>query len=44
MATYKLVISYDGTGYHGFQYQENAYTVQEALEKALRNYMKKDQD
>lgn len=35
MATYKLVISYDGTAYHGFQYQENAYTVQEALEKAL---------
>lgn len=35
MATFKLVISYDGTGYHGFQYQENAYTVQEALEKAL---------
>ncbi len=36
MATYKLIISYDGTGYHGFQYQENAYTVQEALEKALK--------
>ena len=36
MATYKLVISYDGTRYHGFQYQENAYTVQEALEKALK--------
>ncbi len=35
MATYKLVISYDGTAYHGFQYQENAFTVQEALEKAL---------
>ncbi|HHU75463.1 MAG TPA: tRNA pseudouridine(38-40) synthase TruA [Firmicutes bacterium] len=35
MATYKLVISYDGTAYHGFQYQENAYTVQEALEKAI---------
>jgi tRNA pseudouridine38-40 synthase len=36
LATYKLVISYDGTAYHGYQYQENAYTVQEALEKALR--------
>ena len=36
MATYKLVISYDGTGYHGFQFQENAYTVQEALEKTLQ--------
>ena len=36
MATYKLVIAYDGTRYHGFQYQENAYTIQEALEKALK--------
>lgn len=35
MATFKMVISYDGTRYHGFQYQENAYTIQEALEKAL---------
>jgi len=31
-----LRITYDGTNYSGFQIQENAYTVQEALEYALR--------
>ncbi|MBM3947841.1 MAG: tRNA pseudouridine(38-40) synthase TruA [SAR202 cluster bacterium] len=30
-----LVIEYDGTGYHGFQYQENAPSVQEELEAAI---------
>lgn len=40
MAVYKVVnialtVSYDGTGYAGFQLQENAVTVQEKLEKAL---------
>ncbi len=31
-----LRITYDGTNYSGFQIQENAYTVQEALERALK--------
>lgn len=31
----KMVVSYDGTGYHGFQRQKNALTVQEVLEKSL---------
>lgn len=31
----KLLIEYDGTGYHGWQRQKNAPTIQETLEKAL---------
>lgn len=35
MRNIKLLISYDGTAYHGFQIQKNAVTVQETLENAL---------
>lgn len=35
MKNIKLMISYDGTDYHGFQIQKNAVTVQETLEKAI---------
>lgn len=31
-----LIIEYDGTDYHGSQYQKNAPTVQEEIEKALK--------
>ena len=31
-----LIVQYDGTAYHGWQYQENARTVQEELERSLR--------
>jgi tRNA pseudouridine38-40 synthase len=31
----KLTLSYDGSGYHGFQVQANALTVQEVLEQAI---------
>ncbi|MEG6586955.1 tRNA pseudouridine(38-40) synthase TruA [Dendrosporobacter sp. 1207_IL3150] len=31
----KLTIAYDGTGYHGFQRQNNALSVQEVLENKL---------
>ena len=31
-----LIIEYDGTEYHGSQYQKNAPTVQEEIEKALK--------
>ena len=32
-----LVVEYDGTRYHGFQYQENAITVQAELEGAIKS-------
>lgn len=32
---YKLVIAYDGTAYSGYQYQENAVSVQQTLEEVL---------
>lgn len=31
----KLTVAYDGSGYHGFQRQANALTVQQVLEEAL---------
>ncbi|MFQ5826443.1 MAG: tRNA pseudouridine(38-40) synthase TruA [Dehalococcoidia bacterium] len=30
-----LIVEYEGTRYHGFQFQENAPTIQEELERAL---------
>ncbi len=35
MRNIKLTISYDGSGYHGWQTQANAVTVQETVETAL---------
>ena len=35
MATIKLVLSYDGTDYHGWQRQPNGRSLQEVLENAL---------
>lgn len=35
MRNIKMVISYDGTDYHGFQRQKNAVTIQEVIENAL---------
>jgi len=37
---YKLIISYDGTNYCGFQKQKNPNTVQEILENALCKVLK----
>ena len=31
-----LILSYDGAGYHGWQIQENALTVQEVFQWALK--------
>lgn len=36
MPRYKAVISYDGTNYAGFQVQNNAHTIQEAIEETLK--------
>ncbi len=35
MRTLKCMMAYRGTRYHGFQRQENAHTVQEAVEQAV---------
>ena len=35
----KLTIAYDGSGYHGFQRQLNACTVQQVLEEKLSNLL-----
>lgn len=36
MRNIKLIIQYDGTNYHGWQIQENAVTIQETVEKAIK--------
>ena len=36
MVNIKLTIEYDGTNYHGWQRQNNAKTIQETIEKAIR--------
>ena len=35
----RLIISYDGTGFHGWQRQPNALTVQECLESAIERIL-----
>ncbi|ABY92202.1 MAG: tRNA pseudouridine synthase A [Caldanaerobacter subterraneus] len=36
MRNVMIVVEYDGTNYHGWQYQKNAVTVQEVLQKAIK--------
>jgi tRNA pseudouridine38-40 synthase len=42
MPRYFLEVSYKGTGYSGFQIQENAGSVQEEVEKALAVFFRKE--
>ena len=35
MALYKVILSYDGTNFHGFQRQSDVRTVQDVVENAL---------
>ncbi|MEO8584128.1 MAG: tRNA pseudouridine(38-40) synthase TruA, partial [Flavitalea sp.] len=42
MSRYFLDVSYMGTGYAGFQIQQNAITIQSEVEQALRTYLKID--
>ena len=37
---YKIIIAYDGTNYCGWQFQYNATSVQELVEKALATFLK----
>jgi tRNA pseudouridine38-40 synthase len=39
MARYKLTIEYDGTGYSGWQKQENVPTIQQALQDAFKKFL-----
>ena len=41
MKNYKLIISYDGTDFHGFQIQKDRITVQGEFQKALEIFTKK---
>ncbi|WP_029032134.1 tRNA pseudouridine(38-40) synthase TruA [Salinarimonas rosea] len=38
MPRYKLVVEYDGTPYSGWQYQENARSVQDVVERAIAGF------
>lgn len=40
MRNLKLVLAYDGTEFHGWQFQPNMRTVQDCLEKALRRTLR----
>lgn len=40
MRNLKVIISYNGAAYHGFQRQDNASTVQETVEKAIGKLLK----
>lgn len=42
MATYKLVISYDGTGYHGWQEQPHIPTIEGLFKKRLKQIFKNE--
>ncbi len=37
MKRIKAVLEYDGSGYHGFQIQKNAVTIQEMIETSIEN-------
>ncbi len=41
MNNYLLSIQYDGTNYNGWQYQSNARTIQEEIEKSIEKILRK---
>ena len=41
MICYKLTIAYEGTNYSGWQFQVNAPSIQEELQKGLAKFLRK---
>ena len=39
MRNLKVMMAYRGTNYHGFQYQDNALTVQEVVQKHVSSVL-----
>ena len=39
MRNLKVIMAYRGTNYHGFQYQDNALTVQEVVQKHVSSVL-----
>ena len=39
-----VILSYDGSGYHGWQVQKNALTVQEVFQNSLEKTIKEKVD
>lgn len=42
MRRIKLVVAYDGTNYHGWQFQTNGISIEEVLNQALSSLLKED--
>ena len=42
MFNYKLTIQYDGTGYAGWQIQDNALSVQEVISNSIKQILQED--
>lgn len=42
MKRYRLIVAYDGTNYSGWQYQDNAPTIEKELNKALTKLLKQE--
>ena len=40
MFNYQIIIEYDGTNYVGWQKQKNGKSIQETIEKVLKNLLK----
>ena len=37
----KILIEYDGSAYHGWQFQKNGITIQEVLQNCIHKVVKK---